>query len=83
MLLNTELHENVIHLKAKTNILSLFHLFLFPALPSNRVNKRIHCVLDLCAPPLKPLILQPMDKASITKWCQNFWSIASNGENIK
>ncbi|XP_034562251.1 neurofilament heavy polypeptide isoform X2 [Notolabrus celidotus] len=29
---------------------------------------------DLCAPPLKPLVLQPKDKANLTEWFKNLWS---------
>ncbi|XP_035511537.1 nucleolar protein dao-5 isoform X2 [Morone saxatilis] len=43
------------------------------SLPSSRV----HAVLstaDLCAPPLKPLILQPKDKANMAEWFKSLWS---------
>ncbi|XP_074549862.1 uncharacterized protein LOC141807632 isoform X2 [Halichoeres trimaculatus] len=29
---------------------------------------------DLCAPPLKPLVLQPKDKANLTEWFKYLWS---------
>ncbi|XP_034998814.2 muscle M-line assembly protein unc-89 [Hippoglossus stenolepis] len=31
-------------------------------------------VSDLCAPPLKPLVLQPKDKADLTEWFKTLWS---------
>ncbi|XP_051267354.1 nucleolar protein dao-5 isoform X2 [Dicentrarchus labrax] len=40
-------------------------------------SSRIHAVLstaDLCAPPLKPLILQPKDKANMAEWFRSLWS---------
>uniref|UniRef100_A0AAQ4PUJ6 Mif2/CENP-C cupin domain-containing protein n=1 Tax=Gasterosteus aculeatus aculeatus TaxID=481459 RepID=A0AAQ4PUJ6_GASAC len=30
---------------------------------------------DLCAPPLKPLILQPKDKDNLTEWFRSLWSV--------
>ncbi|KAK9527723.1 hypothetical protein VZT92_014259 [Zoarces viviparus] len=30
---------------------------------------------DLCAPPLKPLVLQPKDKANLTEWFRSLWSV--------
>ncbi|XP_031706442.1 uncharacterized protein LOC116385269 [Anarrhichthys ocellatus] len=30
---------------------------------------------DLCAPPLKPLVLQPKDKANLTEWFKSLWSV--------
>ncbi|TNN88819.1 hypothetical protein EYF80_000696 [Liparis tanakae] len=32
-------------------------------------------VSDLCAPPLKPLVLQPKDKANMTEWFKSLWSV--------
>nr|XP_020457957.1 uncharacterized protein LOC109961469 isoform X2 [Monopterus albus] len=32
------------------------------------------CASDLCAPPLKPLILHPEDEASLRQWFKNLWS---------
>nr|XP_057916124.1 microtubule-associated protein futsch isoform X2 [Doryrhamphus excisus] len=31
-------------------------------------------VCDLCAPPLKPFVLQPKDKANLTRWLGVLWS---------
>ncbi|XP_037312326.2 protein piccolo [Pungitius pungitius] len=33
---------------------------------------------DLCAPPLKPLILQPKDKANLTEWFRSLWSVPAD-----
>ncbi|KAM6908115.1 uncharacterized protein PEZ65_016426 [Lycodopsis pacificus] len=30
---------------------------------------------DLCAPPLKPLVLQPKDKANLAEWFSSLWSV--------
>ncbi|XP_029385162.1 uncharacterized protein LOC115061077 isoform X2 [Echeneis naucrates] len=35
-------------------------------------------VSDLCAPPLRPLILQPKDKANLTEWFKSLWSTTVN-----
>lgn len=35
-------------------------------------------VSDLCAPPLKPLVLQPKDKANMTEWFKSLWSVPSD-----
>ncbi|XP_034416256.1 uncharacterized protein si:ch211-161h7.4 [Cyclopterus lumpus] len=32
-------------------------------------------VSDLCAPPLKPMVLQPKDKANMTQWFKSLWSV--------
>uniref|UniRef100_A0A8C9YXJ1 Mif2/CENP-C cupin domain-containing protein n=1 Tax=Sander lucioperca TaxID=283035 RepID=A0A8C9YXJ1_SANLU len=39
---------------------------------------RVHAALslsDLCAPPLKPLVLQPQDKANLREWFKSLWPI--------
>ncbi|XP_028289400.1 protein IWS1 homolog isoform X3 [Parambassis ranga] len=41
-------------------------------LPSTRVHTALS-VSDLCAPPLRPLILQPKDKANLTEWFKILW----------
>lgn len=42
-------------------------------LPSSSVHAALSAS-DLCAPPLKPLILQPKDKANLTEWFKSLWS---------
>lgn len=38
---------------------------------------------DLCAPPLKPLVLQSKDKANLREWFHNLWSASvDNGPEI-
>ncbi|XP_058498638.1 serine/arginine repetitive matrix protein 2 isoform X2 [Solea solea] len=37
---------------------------------------------DLCAPPLKPLILQPMDKTNLTEWFKSLWSSSVDNGDI-
>ncbi|KAM8823064.1 uncharacterized protein AB9W97_005175 isoform 2-T2 [Spinachia spinachia] len=37
---------------------------------------------DLCGPPLKPLILQPRDKANLTQWFRSLWSVPDDGEEV-
>ncbi|XP_056221085.1 protein piccolo [Seriola aureovittata] len=46
-------------------------------LPSSRVHAALS-VSDLCAPPLKPLTLQPKDKANLTEWFRTLWSTTVN-----
>ncbi|KAA8580741.1 hypothetical protein FQN60_013699 [Etheostoma spectabile] len=39
---------------------------------------RVHAALslsDLCGPPLKPLVLQPQDKANLREWFKSLWPI--------
>ncbi|XP_038584420.1 titin homolog isoform X2 [Micropterus salmoides] len=51
-------------------------------LPSSRVHA-VLSVSDLCAPPLKPLVLQPKDKANLTEWFKCLWSsTVDNGPEI-
>ncbi|XP_073345016.1 uncharacterized protein [Pagrus major] len=51
-------------------------------LPSNR-SEAVLSALDLCAPPLKPLILQPKDTANLTEWFKSLWSTTvDNGPEI-
>ncbi|XP_068160305.1 neurofilament heavy polypeptide [Antennarius striatus] len=45
-------------------------------LPSRRVSA-VLSASDLCAAPLKPLILQPKDKDNLTKWFKCVWSITA------
>ncbi|XP_010751326.3 nucleolar and coiled-body phosphoprotein 1 isoform X1 [Larimichthys crocea] len=49
-------------------------------------SSKIHAVMspsDLCRPPLKPMILQPKDKANLTEWFQSLWSsTVNNGAEI-
>ncbi|KAM3593213.1 uncharacterized protein V6R79_007819 [Siganus canaliculatus] len=42
-------------------------------LPSSMVAAALS-VSDLCGPPLKPLILQPKDKANLKEWFKSLWS---------
>ncbi|XP_029314178.1 proteoglycan 4 isoform X2 [Cottoperca gobio] len=47
---------------------------------------RVHAALgvsDLCAPPLKPLVLQPKDKANLTEWFKSLWSIPVKAESAE
>ncbi|XP_071341242.1 neurofilament heavy polypeptide [Trachinotus anak] len=46
-------------------------------LPSHRATAALS-VSDLCAPPLKPLTLQPKDKANLTEWFKSLWSTTNN-----
>ncbi|XP_047424762.1 transcriptional regulator ATRX isoform X2 [Mugil cephalus] len=44
---------------------------------------RIHDVLsgsDLCALPLRPLVLQPKDKANLTEWFKSLWSTTAGSD---
>ncbi|XP_036935233.1 muscle M-line assembly protein unc-89 [Acanthopagrus latus] len=51
-------------------------------LPSNR-SEAVLSASDLCAPPLKPLILQPKDKANLIEWFKSLWSTTiENGPEI-
>ncbi|XP_039983520.1 ankyrin repeat domain-containing protein 11 isoform X2 [Xiphias gladius] len=51
-------------------------------LPSSRAHA-VLSVSDMCAPPLKPLILQPKDKANLTEWFKSLWSTTvDNGAEI-
>ncbi|GAA6214990.1 microtubule-associated protein 1B-like [Lates japonicus] len=51
-------------------------------LPSSRVHAALS-LSDLCAPPLKPLTLQPKDKANLTEWFKSLWSpTVDNGAEI-
>ncbi|XP_076577482.1 uncharacterized protein LOC143314387 isoform X2 [Chaetodon auriga] len=48
----------------------------------NLPSSTVHAVLsasDLCAPPLKPLILHLKDKANLTEWFKSLWS--TTGDN--
>nr|XP_046227714.1 protein piccolo isoform X2 [Scatophagus argus] len=50
--------------------------------PSTRVSA-VLSASDLCGPPLKPLILQPKDKANLTEWFKSLWSTTvDNGHEI-
>lgn len=52
------------------------------ALQSSRVVRHNVCA-DLCAPPLKPLILLPEDKYNLTEWFKRLWSTtADSGAEI-
>lgn len=50
-----------------------FYLYFVPVLPSNG-SEAVLSASDLCAPPLKPLILQPKDKANLIEWFKSLWS---------
>ncbi|KAG7224909.1 hypothetical protein INR49_014825 [Caranx melampygus] len=51
-------------------------------LPSSRASTALS-VSDLCAPPLRPLTLQPKDKANLTDWLKSLWSTTvNNGSDI-
>ncbi|XP_026148678.1 uncharacterized protein LOC113121998 isoform X2 [Mastacembelus armatus] len=51
-------------------------------LPTSRTHA-VLCASDLCAPPLKPLILHPKDEAGLTVWFKNFCSfLVHNGAEI-
>ncbi|XP_026220016.1 muscle M-line assembly protein unc-89 isoform X2 [Anabas testudineus] len=40
-------------------------------------------ISDMCGPPLKPLILQPKDKANLAEWFRNLWpTLAPNAAEI-
>ncbi|KAM7369883.1 hypothetical protein PAMP_011172 [Pampus punctatissimus] len=47
-------------------------------LPSSRVVCSTLSVLDLCAPPLKPLILQARDKVNLAEWLKCLWPATVN-----
>lgn len=52
-------------------------------LPSSRVVRPALSATDLCAPPLKPLILLPKDKVNLTEWLKSLWSTtAGSGAEI-
>ncbi|KAM9839707.1 uncharacterized protein ACBR49_016704 [Aulostomus maculatus] len=54
-----------------------------PCLPSSRVAHASLSMLDLCAPPLKPLILQEKDKDNLTEWLKSLWpSPVNSGAEI-
>ncbi|XP_072306952.1 uncharacterized protein [Eucyclogobius newberryi] len=42
------------------------------ALPSTTVQPAL-CASDLCAPPLRPLVLQPKDKVHLRDWLKSLW----------
>ncbi|XP_029004980.1 neurofilament heavy polypeptide [Betta splendens] len=42
-------------------------------LPSTRVSTPL-LMSDMCAPPLKPMILQPNDKDNLAEWFKSLWS---------
>lgn len=46
-------------------------------LPSSRVAA-VLSASDLCGPPLKPLILQPKDKANLKEWFKSLWSTSAD-----
>ncbi|XP_041670688.1 inner centromere protein [Cheilinus undulatus] len=46
-------------------------------LPSSSIHSPLSAS-DLCAPPLKPLILQPQDEANLTEWFKSLWSASVN-----
>ncbi|XP_053715696.1 muscle M-line assembly protein unc-89 isoform X3 [Synchiropus splendidus] len=38
---------------------------------------------DLCAPPLKPMVLQPVDRTNLTRWLMSLWSSpAVDSDNV-
>ncbi|XP_003968057.2 axoneme-associated protein mst101(2) isoform X1 [Takifugu rubripes] len=48
---------------------------------TNLPSSRFEAVLsasDLCGPPLKPLTLQPKDKANLSLWFKSLWSVAAD-----
>lgn len=52
-------------------------------LPSSRVDHSTLSVLDLCAPPLKPLSLQAKDKVNLAEWLKSLWpATVNNGAEI-
>ncbi|XP_049912997.1 titin isoform X1 [Epinephelus moara] len=50
---------------------------LSPPLP--RVSAALS-ISDLCAPPLKPLVLQSKDKANLAEWFQSLWPVDRGAE---
>ncbi|XP_029979442.1 altered inheritance of mitochondria protein 21 isoform X2 [Sphaeramia orbicularis] len=52
-------------------------------LPSSRVAPAALCASDLCAPPLKPLILQPNDKVTLTEWLKTVWSTTQDNDGTE
>lgn len=49
-------------------------------LPSSRFEAALSAS-DLCGPPLKPLTLQPKDKANLSLWFKSLWSITADSKN--
>ncbi|XP_055006762.1 uncharacterized protein si:ch211-161h7.4 [Boleophthalmus pectinirostris] len=46
-------------------------------LPSTTVQP-VLCASDLCAPPLRPLVLQPKDKVNLQDWLKSLWPITDH-----
>lgn len=52
-------------------------------LPSSRVTPAAPYTSDLCAPPLKPLVLQPNDKVTLTEWLKSVWSSTQDNDGTE
>ncbi|KAF7669281.1 hypothetical protein LDENG_00203230 [Lucifuga dentata] len=50
-------------------------------LPSSKVSQSVLSVSELCAPPLKPLVLEERDKANLTEWLKRVWSTTVGSES--
>lgn len=53
----------------------------FLVLPSSRHHSPLQ-MSDLCAPPLKPLILQPEDEANLAEWFKTLWASVAPSKTI-
>lgn len=51
---------------------------MVPVLPPTRADDSTLPVLDLCAPPLKPLVLQAKDKVNLAGWLKSLWPATEN-----
>ncbi|XP_075994275.1 uncharacterized protein LOC142988858 isoform X2 [Genypterus blacodes] len=53
-------------------------------LPSSRVasvpSLSVLSVSELCAPPLRPFVLEEKDKTNLTKWLKSFWSATGDSK---
>uniref|UniRef100_A0AAV2L3N6 Mif2/CENP-C cupin domain-containing protein n=1 Tax=Knipowitschia caucasica TaxID=637954 RepID=A0AAV2L3N6_KNICA len=50
-------------------------------LPSSLVQPAL-CASDLCAPPLRPLVLQPKDRVNLQEWLKCLWPATDRGCEI-
>lgn len=63
---------------------SLFKKYLDICFAVDLPSSRFEAVLsasDLCGPPLKPLTLQPKDKANLSLWFKSLWSVTADSKN--
>ena len=56
-----------------------FYVYFVPVVPSSRAHA-VLSVSDMCVAPLKPLVLQPKDKANLTEWLKTLWSTNVDSE---